>query len=1194
MSRIRIRSAISAIAVFALAATGTLAGTAAVAAPVGPGPIGTVAFTPGRYIVTLADPSVATYDGGISGFAPTQPDEGKQLNPRRGAVQDYSDYLQQKQADVAEALDISIDYSYTMAINAFSADLTAAQAAKLVANRDVATITPDELKHVTAAVPSTDFLGLSGDDGVWASIGGVSEAGKGIVVGVLDTGIAPENPAFAGDPLGAGAGPDPYLSGPNAISFAKADGGTFVGTCQEGEQFAANSCSTKLIGARYFVDGFGTENLGDTSTGTGEFVSPRDGDGHGSHTTSTAAGNAGTATEVLGRDFGPISGVAPAAKVAAYKVCWSGPDPAVTTDDGCTTSDILAAVNQAVIDGVDVLNYSIGGSAAQTTYSATDDAFLGAAAAGIFVSASAGNAGPGVSTLDNASPWITTVAATTIPSYEGTVTLGDGQAFAGASITVSEDVTGALVNSTAVAAAGDAGAQANLCGPGTLDPALVAPETIIVCERGVVDRVAKSAEVARVGGIGMVLVNAAPGSIDTDAHSVPTVHLDVTYHDAVVSYASTAGATATLSEGNSTSYVPPTPQVAGFSSRGPVLADGSDILKPDISAPGVSILAAGPNQQGGEPTFEFLSGTSMAAPHITGLAALYLGERPNATPAEVKSAMMTTAYNTVDASGGTVTDPFAQGAGHVDPTRFFEPGLLYLNDVYDWAAYLQAIGYDFGVEPVDPSDLNLASIAVGTLTAPETVTRTVTATQAGTFSASIAGLDGISAVVEPATLTFGAAGEEKSFTVTFSRTDAPLDQFATGSLTWTSGSTTVRSPIAVQPVTIVAPGSVYGTGVTGSVDVTVTPGGNGDIPLTTTGLSAGALLPDPTGTETDHSGSGVTGDGAEYEVAVPAGAEFARFDLDAIDDSTDLDLVVYLLDAEGTPVAGWQSATGSADERVDLVDPEPGTYLLIVDVFTANPATAWDLVATSVVPGGTPLTLTPPVIAGVQGEPATYTASWSDLAEFSTYVGIVGYGDTGAITAVQVETGEAVEPGTPLNTAPPTITGTPEVGKRLTAHPGEWDTAGLHFAYQWAADGVAIPRATDRRYTVRSADQGKEITVTVTATKGDLPPGTATSEGVTVLYRSTTSVSLSQHLAFTWQRVTVTIRVNSPGAETGEVTLRIDNRNVTLPLTEGADGRLSYQLPKLSRGLHLIRATYGGSDTVAGSTSSVTVLIVLL
>src|SRR5690606_36295095 len=157
-------------------------------------------------------------------------------------------------------------------------------------------------------------------------------------------------------------------------------------------------------------------------------------------TASTAAGNAGTPATVLGNDFGPMHGVAPAAKIAAYKVCWSGPDPTTTADDGCSTSDILAAIDQAVADGVDVINYSIGGGAAQTTISPIDEAFLGAAAAGIFVSASAGNDGPGASTLDYASPWITTVAASTIPSWEATFTLGDGTAMAGASVTVDMSV----------------------------------------------------------------------------------------------------------------------------------------------------------------------------------------------------------------------------------------------------------------------------------------------------------------------------------------------------------------------------------------------------------------------------------------------------------------------------------------------------------------------------------------------------------------------------------------------------------------------------------------------------------------------------------------------------------------------------------------------------------------------------------
>ncbi|WP_243855092.1 S8 family peptidase [Diaminobutyricimonas sp. TR449] len=1044
-------------------------------------------FAPGRYIVTLQDDAAATYTGGVNGFAPTKPREGRQLNAKANPVKEYSGFLAKKQREVAASVGAEIDYSYTLAINGFAADLTAEQAAKLAADKDVAYLTPDELKHITAT-PSTEFLGLEGADGVWAATGGADSAGAGVVVGVLDTGIAPENPAFAGDSLDTTAGSEPYRSG-DTITFAKADGQSFTGICQTGVQFTVDDCNTKVIGARYYVDGFGASSIGGEALG--EYLSARDGDGHGSHTASTAAGNIGTAATVAGSDVGTFTGVAPAAKISAYKVCWTGKDPASTSDDGCATSDLLAAINQAVADGVDVINFSIGGGAAQTTYSATDDAFLGAAAAGVFVSASAGNAGPGASTLDNASPWITTVAASTIPSYEGTVTLGSGQAYAGASITVGVSeadppIEGSLVNSTALAATGTAGAKANLCGPGTLNPALVTPGTIVVCERGEFDRVAKSAEVARVGGIGMVLVNVVPGSIDLDTHSVPTVHLNAQFHDAVIAYANTVGATAVLAAGNSTGVTPPTPQVAGFSSRGPVLADGSDILKPDIAAPGVAILAATANAESAEPTFSFLSGTSMAAPHIAGLAALYFGERPNATPAEVKSAMMTTAYDTVDGAGNAVTDPFAQGAGHVDPTKYFEPGLVYLNGVPDWLAYLQGLGYDAGVDPIDASNLNLASIAVGTLTAPETVTRTVTATQSGTFAASVSGLAGIDVEVSPATLAV-TEGESYEFSVTFTRTDAALDEFATGSISWTSGDTIARSPVAVQPVTIVAPANVSGTGIDGSTEITVTPGGSGEIPLSSTGLSKG----------TTTTGSGISGDLHEYPWTVAEGTVHARFDLDAAADTADLDLVVYQLDAAGIPIAGWQSASGAADERVDLAAPDAGEYLVLVSVYSANPATDYDLTTTNVSPGGSAVALDPAVLTAAQGVPATFTASWSGLEPRSTYLGLIRYGDTGASTVLTVDSGEPPLP-VPSNTTAPSISGSAQPGNPVLADPGKWDTKKLQFSYQWQLDGVNIPGATDRFYWVRLADAGHQLSVVVTATKEGMGEASASSKPVTV------------------------------------------------------------------------------------------------
>ena len=1181
-----------------LVAAGTLVGVSGVAAaPMAPGPGGIIRtgiaapatdFTDGRYIVTLADDAVATYTGGVDGFAPTTPDAGARLDPQSRASASYSDYLGGKQKEVAASVDAVIDYSYTLALNGFAAELTAEQAAALSAEKDVVALTPDELKHVTAT-SSTDFLGLSGDDGVWADTGGADTAGDGVVIGVLDTGLAPENPSFAGETLGSTASDEPWLDG-DTITMTKGDGTVFTGACVTGVQFAASDCSTKVVGARYFVTGFGADRIGDASTG--EYLSPRDGDGHGSHTASTAGGNHDVAAIISGLDYGLISGVAPAAKIAAYKVCWSGPDPTLSTDDGCATSDLLAGIDQAVADNVDVLNYSIGGGAADTTVSPTDQAFLGAAAAGIFVAASAGNSGPGASTLDNAAPWITTVAASTIPGYEATATFGDGTAYAGGSISVDRTpgailLAGPLVRGDLVAVAGHDPADALLCGPDSLDAALVTG-TIVFCERGVYDRVAKSAEVLRAGGIGMLLVNRVPGSVDTDEHTVPTVHLDAPYWGATFAYSGSAGASVEFSDGNTTSYTPPTPQVAGFSSRGPVLADGSDILKPDVTAPGVAILADGPNAAGGEPTWQFLSGTSMSSPQIAGLAALYLGERPLATPGEIKSTLMTSAYDTVDANGIAVTDPFTQGAGHVDPTKMFEPGLLYLNDTEDWYSYIQGIGYDVGADPVDPSNLNLASIAIGSLTAPETVTRTVTSTEAGTFTAQSVTVPGIDAVVSPTTLSFGAAGESASYTVTFTRTDAPLDEFSTGSLNWVSGSgTLVHSPVAIQPVTLVAPATAEGTGVDGSVDVSITPGATGDVALNLTGLAAGLHHADPADPSNPNTGTGTAGEEFSYQVEVPEGAVLARFDLDALDQTADLDLIVYRLDGDGgTPVAGWQSATGSADELIDLASPEAGFYRVIASVYSGT--TAFNLNTYSVLAGAGEgsFAAAPPVVSGQQGVEATYSMSWSGLTPETGYLGVVGYGDSAVSTVVSVASGAAPEPEAPVNTVLPSINGAAVVGQKLTAHPGEWNVAGLALRYQWQSDGHDIKKATKADYRPGESLGGTTLTVVVTAQAPDRPTGTATSAGVVVKYSATVEVKIDSKAKphSTGATIAVSVKSDAPrSAPLGTVQVLVDETSHDVALDRKGQGSLT--LTDLVRGTYVVTAQYAGTDLIAGATS---------
>ncbi|UYO96709.1 S8 family serine peptidase [Microbacterium sp. M28] len=968
--------------------------------------------TPGHYIVVMKGDPLATYTGDISGLRATKPEKGTQLDAQSGNSQKYIAHLKNEQRKLAKDTGVAPDTTYQVTLNGFSADLTGEQVDELRSSKDVLGVYPDEIRHPDA-VSSTDFLGLGDDStgagGLWEQTGGVDSAGEGVVVGVIDTGIAPENPAFAGDKLKKkdhkkSAG-QPY-SDKTHVYYEKSDGGTFRSPIVTGQEWDKQAYSTKLIGAQYFSSGAEAAGFDFQY----DYLSPRDGDGHGSHTASTAAGNFGVPASVSGVDFGTISGVAPAAKVAAYKACYVGPDVTVTTDDICALSDLIAAIDQAVADGVDVINYSIGGGAATTVLAPDDISFFNAAAAGVFVSVSAGNDGPDAATADHASPWYTTVAASTIPTWEGTVTF-DGFAEAGASVSVpfGETVTGPSIY------AGDAAAAegAALCLPGSLDPAKVAGH-IVVCDRGENARAEKSQVVKDAGGIGVVLVNVPGGadSLDNDFHVVPTVHLGSVHRAAVLAYVQGgADRPITLVGENTTGEETPTPQIAGFSSRGPTYADGTDVMKPDIAAPGVAILAATHNAAGAEPTFGILSGTSMAAPHIAGLGALYLSERPNAAPSEIKSAMMTTASNTVKGDGSENTDPFEQGAGQVEPTRFFEPGMLYLNGPADWAAFLegkQLAEFD-GIDPIDGSNLNLASISIGTLTSAQTVTRTVTSTAAGTYTAS-ADVPGLDVTIEPSTLTFGGAGETATFTVTVDNAGAPVEQWATGSLTWSGEGRDVRSPIAVFPVTADAPAEVVGTGVDGSATVEVTPGLTGDLPLALSGLTPFELLVDEANPVEGHSGDENSGDAnknVSWIVDVPEGTTLSRFDLDSSDDAgSDLDLTVYRVVSPDDLryYQSWQSASGSADERVTIAAPTAGTYRVVANVYSTTGPMTWDMTYANVQPEGEgAFTATPNPLDAVRGEKTSYDVSWSGLTAGMRYLGVVQYGDSDVRSVVTVD-----------------------------------------------------------------------------------------------------------------------------------------------------------------------------------------------
>lgn len=946
----------------------------------------------GRYIVMLKDKPLAAYTGGVDGIPGTAVSNGRKLDAGSAESQRYAAHLESQQAKLAAEEGVAIDDSYTLAVNGFSAELSAEQANALSKDGNVLAVVKDSLYKIDYS--STEFLGLPGPNGVWAEhFGGDANAGKGTVVGVLDTGYTPVNPYFAGGqvkPLSGGPQVgEPYLSATNQITMLKADGSTFAGVCEAGVQFAGTECNSKVIGARYYDEAF-KATVPPGLRSPKESYSPLDINNHGSHTASTAAGNSNVSQAVGGRDFGKGSGVAPAAKLAIYKICWEGISPATT---GCFGSSSVEAIEDAIRDGVDVLSYSISGTN-NSTVDPVSIAFLNAAAAGIFVAASAGNSGPVASTVNHAAPWMTSVAASThSSSLRGTVELSSGDKFAGASIMATEvtDAPIALAVSVKLAAAPDANAA--LCAPGTLDPAKTAGK-IVICDRGVVDRTAKSLSVAQAGGVGMVLVNLTPNSLDVDLHSVPTVHLDDPAIKDVV--AADAALTASLVSTDTTGLdPPPVPQIAGFSSRGPTLAANSDLLKPDIAAPGVGVLAAvSPIGSNGQ-NFGFLSGTSMAAPQIAGLGALLLGKNPLWSPAAVKSAMMTTAYDLVDAEGTPVHDVFAQGAGQVDPARMASPGLVYDAGPNDWLGFLQGLGYQLGVAPVATKDVNLPSIAIGGLTGTQTVTRTVTALTAGTYRADV-DLPGVAAEVTPDVLTLGE-GEKATFTVQFTNSGATLDAFVGGSLTWTSDAATVRSPVAIRSVTAVAPAVVNAAsaGGSGSAVIPVTSGSPEPIELAVRGLAkanstAISLVPGPyTGVK----------DGANdvQVVNVPAGSSLARFAVISANPAADFDL--YVVSPAGVLYAG---ATPAANEAVSVADPVAGDWKVTTNLFASpgNAATAASVEAMVLAGDAGNLTVSPNPLAIENGATGELTASWAGL-EAGNWVGVIRFG-TGPSTQLNV------------------------------------------------------------------------------------------------------------------------------------------------------------------------------------------------
>ncbi|KEH18575.1 putative tripeptidyl-peptidase II [Medicago truncatula] len=679
-------------------------------------------------------------------------------------------------------------YTYTHVMNGFSANLSPKEHESLKTSPGyISSIKDSHMKLDTTHSPQ--FLGLNPNKGAWHD----SNFGNDVIVGLIDTGIWPESESFKD----------------NLMSEIPSK---WNGQCENSILFNSSLCNKKLIGAKFFNKGLQSKypniTLGLNST--------RDSHGHGTHTSSTAAGNRVDDASFFGYAPGTASGIASNSRVAMYKAIW---------DVGVLSSDVIAAIDAAISDGVDVLSLSFGINDVPLYDDPVAIATFAAMEKGVFVSTSAGNNGPALETLHNGTPWVITVAAGTMDrEFQGTLTLGNGNTITG----LSRYIGTFSSNNVPIVFMG-------LCD--NVKELKKVKNKIVVCEdkdgASLFYQVDNLDEAKVLGAVFITNVT----NIYFSENSFASIIVDPINGEVVKAYiksynSKNSTSKASMSFMKTVFGIKPAPSVSSYSSRGPSNSCPY-ILKPDITAPGTNILAAWPTNVPvmGLGThkifnkFNVISGTSMACPHVAGVAALLKGAHGDWSPAAIRSAIMTTS-DIIDNTKEHIKDigndnkaatPFALGAGHVNPNRALDPGLIYDVGVQDYVNLLCALSYSqknitaitrsSSNDCSEPSlDLNYPSFIAffdngnSSSRTTQEFHRTITNVGEGetVYVSSITQVEGFHVSVIPNKLVFNEKNEKLSYKlrIEVART-TKMKKVAFGYLTWMDTKHVVRSPIVV-------------------------------------------------------------------------------------------------------------------------------------------------------------------------------------------------------------------------------------------------------------------------------------------------------------------------------------------------------------------------------------------------------------